>query len=70
MTLEYGARAVPGALLKPGTATVIFVPRLVYPNGYRLSVSGARVTSRTGAEHVAMVANHRGSRVSVTVTPR
>jgi endoglycosylceramidase len=69
MSLEYAARAVPGALLRSTAPSVIFVPRLVYPNGYRVVVHGARVVSRPGAQHLLLLADHHGAVVSVTISP-
>ncbi|HVU60122.1 MAG TPA: cellulase family glycosylhydrolase [Mycobacteriales bacterium] len=70
MTLSYAATAVPGATLAKGTATVVFVPRFVYRNGYRADVSGAHVTSRPGAQRLTLVSDRHGATVTVTVRPR
>ena len=48
--------------------TVIFVPRMHYPRGYRVSVTGpGRVTSRPGATHLTIRTMGRGTvRVRLT----
>jgi endoglycosylceramidase len=70
MSFSYGATAVPGASLEPGTTTVVFAPRLVYRNGYRVTVNGAHVTSPRNAQHLVLVADRPGATVTVTVAPR
>jgi endoglycosylceramidase len=70
MSFSYAATPVPGAMLTRGAPTVIFMPHLVYPHGYRVAVKGAHRTSRLGAQHLELVAAHRGATVTVTVSPR
>jgi endoglycosylceramidase len=70
MSFSYGATAVPGATLEPGTPTVVFVPHLVYKRGYRVAVTGAHITSPRNAQHLILVADKRGETVTVTLTPR
>jgi endoglycosylceramidase len=50
--------------------TEIVVPPSVYPSGYRVAVSGARVVSVPGARLLALAARRGARSVSVTVTPR
>ena len=68
MTLTYRATAVPETRLAAGAETQIFVPERKYPRGYRVSVSGARVTSAPSAPWVELMADP-GANVSVTITP-
>ncbi|HEX3899628.1 MAG TPA: cellulase family glycosylhydrolase [Mycobacteriales bacterium] len=70
MSFSYAATAVPGATLTKGTATDVFVPRLVYRHGYRVAVTGAHITSPPNAQHLTLIANHPGATVRVTVAPR
>lgn len=52
-----------------GAETVVAAPRVQYPNGYRVSVSGARVVSDPGATQL-VIASRRGARiVRLAVTP-
>jgi endoglycosylceramidase len=50
--------------------TEIVVPRSVYPSGYRVAASGARVVSAPGTRLLALTARRGARSVSVTVTPR
>jgi endoglycosylceramidase len=50
--------------------TVVYVPPIHYPAGYKVSVSGARVVSNPGASLLQLV-NERGAReVSLVVTSK
>jgi endoglycosylceramidase len=48
------ARAGGGRRFGAGSRTEVFVPRLHYPNGYRVEVDGARVASRPGARRLVL----------------
>jgi endoglycosylceramidase len=67
--LVYRTRAVPGGVLAPRTATRIFVPRLVYPHGYRMSVQGARRTSKPDSQYLRLLARSGVGTVRLTVQP-
>jgi endoglycosylceramidase len=69
MTLTYGTHAVPGAKLQRGALTQIFVPQLDYPDGYAVTVTGARVVSAPGNPWVELQALTDAHSVSVTVSP-
>lgn len=70
MTLSYTTRAVPGARLARGAETQIFVPQLDYPTGYRVTVTGARVTSSATSPWVELAATRGARSVSVMIAPR
>ena len=50
--------------------TEIVVPASLYPAGYRVAVSGARIVSAPRARLLALAARQGARSVSVTVTPR
>ena len=50
--------------------TGVFVPRLHYPNGYRVQVRGAKVESRRGAKHLRLRTRRGADAVHATVRPR
>lgn len=52
-----------------GGPTEIYVPKLHYPDGYRVTVTGARVTSAPGAALLKLDADKDATEVSVKVTP-
>jgi endoglycosylceramidase len=70
MTLSYAARAVPGTRLVPHAPTEIFVPQRTYPQGYKATVSGARVVSAPGASWLEVFAGQPDDNVTVTVAPK
>ncbi len=53
----------------PGAQTLISVPPIEYPNGYRVSVTGGQVVSAPNAPVLAVVANVGVDTVDVVVTP-
>jgi endoglycosylceramidase len=53
-----------------GSVSDIAAPKLDYPHGYRVRVTGARVVSRPGAAVLLVATSHGARRVEVTVTPR
>ncbi len=50
--------------------TEVFVPRLHYPEGYRVEVDGARVESRRDAKHLLLRTRRGTDAVHATVRPR
>ena len=52
-----------------GGPTEIYVPKLHYPTGYAVNVSGAKVTSAAGASLLTFEADADATEVSVQVTP-
>lgn len=68
--LSYTALRADGTGLFPGGAvTTVAVPRLHYPDGYRVQVSGARVVSGVDAPVLKLASLPGAAAVSVTVTP-
>jgi len=53
-----------------GGPTEIYVPKLHYPNGYTLEVSGARDLGKPGDALVRLEALKDATEVSVRITPR
>ncbi len=50
--------------------TDVFVPKLHYPKGYKVSVRGASVLSKAGSQHLVLRAHRKAMGVSVIVMPR
>jgi endoglycosylceramidase len=50
--------------------TNVFIPRLHFPDGYRVEVKGARVESRPDAKHLLLRGRRRADAVRVSVSPR
>jgi endoglycosylceramidase len=53
-----------------GSVTVIAVPHIQYPHGYRVTVSGARVVSAAGAPTLRLRSRHGAHTIKVTVRAR
>jgi len=53
-----------------GSRTTLALPTLVYPKGYRVSVTGGRVVSEPGARTLVVVQRAGTNRVRVLVSPR
>jgi len=68
LTYEFSTQ-LPGGRRKPSLTTGIAMPPAVYPNGYRVLVQGARVTSRCGAKRLELWNLPDAVTVSVQVTP-
>jgi endoglycosylceramidase len=68
-TLAYRSTAVPGARLRRGARTAVFVPARMYPTGYVASVDGGHVDSAPNAPWLLLRAAPNRN-VSVIVTPR
>ena len=70
-TLRYSTRrAGRRARFGAGSITEIVLPRMQYPRGYRVRVSGARVASRAGARVLRLEARGGAKEVSVRVGTR
>lgn len=69
MRFTYRTRSVEPSRSCPGAPTEIFVPHLMYPHGYRVQVTGARVASPPTWPWVELVARPGAARVSVTIRP-
>ena len=50
--------------------TDVFVPRLHYPEGYRVRVKGAQVVSRPNARHLLLRGRRQADKVSLTLRAR
>jgi endoglycosylceramidase len=67
----YSTQRVDGRGRFGGVAqTVVFVPQRVYPTGYEVAVSGAKVVSGPTAPWLRLVAMAGADRVRVTIAPR
>ena len=67
--LRYSTRRADGRGSFPaGAATEVFVPKLHYPEGYSVEVSGARVTSALGAQTLRLRSCPGAARVTVRVS--
>jgi endoglycosylceramidase len=71
--LTYGTRGPKGRRYSSHLDTLVVVPRLQYPDGYTVEVTGARVTSRPCAATLALRTTGRKARsdhqVTVHITP-
>ena len=65
--LEYRTSGVDSTLRSQ--ETVIVTPASVYPKGYRVEVSGAKVTSAKGAKFLQLTSEGEKNKVSVSVSP-
>lgn len=69
LTYEFATERTDGGQARPSLPSGIVVPRAVYPDGYRVDVQGAVVTSRPGAERLEIRNLPKATMVSVQVTP-
>jgi endoglycosylceramidase len=68
--LTYSTTTPAGRILRRRAAgTRIILPRIQYPDGYRVEVDGAAVVSRRGARILRLRRNRGVAEVDVTVTP-
>jgi endoglycosylceramidase len=68
-TLRYSTRA-PGGRLDRGAETVVYVPRVHYPHGYRAIVDGASVKRTSRRSRYLRLRNRPGARtVSLEISP-
>jgi endoglycosylceramidase len=65
MRLAYATRLPNGRRADLGLDTVVAIPQVNYPQGYRVEVRGARVVSAPGAAHLRL--RNRTGAVAVTV---
>ena len=65
--LEYRTSGVDSTLRSQ--ETVVVMPTSLYPKGYRVEVSGAKVTSLKGAKYLQLVAEGEKDKVTVSVAP-
>jgi hypothetical protein len=68
-TLRYATRRVAGGRFPAGSRTEVLLPRLQYPHGYRLAVSGADIASQPTAGRLVLCSAPGASDVALTVTP-
>jgi endoglycosylceramidase len=72
--LTYSTRAAQrgelGRRLGREVKTEIFLPRIQYPNGYAVEVSGARIASRPGARVLKLERRRGAAAVSAVVAPK
>jgi len=69
MALRFTTRGPTGRRYPAALSSVISVPKLHYPDRYRVEVSGARVTSRPGTDRLALRTNPGAAEVVVRITP-
>jgi endoglycosylceramidase len=69
MHFSYSTRPIAPHLLCPGAVTEVFVPRRVYPHGYRVKVTGARVVSPPTWPWIELATLSGSRSVTVTVSP-
>jgi endoglycosylceramidase len=68
-TLTYSTARIGGGRFKSRLVTRAELPRLAYPSGYRTDVTGARVVSKPGSEHLKLRALPGATTVRLTITP-
>jgi len=66
----YSTTTPSGKRLRRKAKTVIYVPHVHFPGGYRVAVSGGRVTSTKDADLLVVRRAKLADRVSVIVSPR
>jgi endoglycosylceramidase len=69
MAFTYSTHLV-GGKRRCSAPTTLFVPKLVYPDGYRATVDGARVLSAASSSWLQLSARPGVSRVQVQISPR
>ncbi len=68
-TLRYSTKAPSGRRLRPGIATVVYVPRSHYRRGYTVKVKGALVLSKPDARYLILKRSRGAGSVNVRVRP-
>lgn len=68
--LTYSTLSPAGHRFAEGSTTSVIVPKLQYPSGYHVAVSGARVLSRPGSSLLVLAQGARNTEVSLTLTPK
>jgi endoglycosylceramidase len=70
-TLRYStARASGHGRFRAGAVSNVFIPRLLYPRGYKAHLRGGRALSRPGARLLLVAQRRRAQMITVTVRPR
>ncbi len=67
--LSYSTRPPVGHRSDKPLTSVVYLPRLIYPDGYRVEVTGARVRSRSCRRSLLLRARRGARRVTVQVSP-
>ncbi|HXF00182.1 MAG TPA: cellulase family glycosylhydrolase [Solirubrobacterales bacterium] len=67
--LRYSTMAPVGHRLAPSVRTVVFLPHIHYPSGYRVRVTGARVVSAAGAQRLVLERFEGATEVRLEVSP-
>jgi endoglycosylceramidase len=67
--LRYSTQRVSGGRFGPNSPTEVFIPRLQYPHGYNVTVTGARIASSPTAGALVLCSSAGAASVSLTVTP-
>jgi endoglycosylceramidase len=67
---RYSTRRAGGGSFGRALATIVFVPRRVYPTGYAIAVEGARAVSAASSPWVRLVAKPGAEWVEVRIRPR
>jgi endoglycosylceramidase len=68
--LRYSTTAPVGNRLERSVRTVAFVPHIHYPDGYKARVTGARVVSPRGSQHLELERLPEATEVRVEVSPK
>jgi endoglycosylceramidase len=68
-SLNYSTKRVAGGVFAAGSPTAVFVPRLQYPEGYTVTVSGADIASDPTSGRLVLCSRADASAVSVTLKP-
>ena len=68
--LDYTTTAPSGRRLRGKVKTVVYVPEIHYPDGYRVQVEGARIRSARDSDLLVLQRTKHAKEVSVTVSPR
>ena len=68
--LDYSTTAPSGRRLRGKVKTVVYVPAIHYPDGYRVRVTGASIRSKPDSDLLVLQRTKRAQDVSVTVSPR
>lgn len=69
MSLGYTKRLLAGGKYSAKLPSVIAVPKLAYPDGYSVAVTGATVTSKPCSRRLKLRNSGKAKSVSMTVTP-
>jgi endoglycosylceramidase len=67
--LAYSTTTPSGERLRRKAKTVIYVPKIHFPDGYRVAVQGGRATSPKDAALLVIRRGRNADTVSVTVSP-